>query len=226
MVLKLTAVHLLLGGQEPAHWAAGVPAAGSQSKAKLHPSLPACNVSSRRTNQSEKNTDGSSHPSKLWHEPSFVEQQLLDGDVGLSALCSELRRQHTCAKFTYKIREGMEMADRNKECKRCRFSVAVYMLLYRIFLFFFFLFLLLKNVKNSFPKKKKEKEKISTDSSAESSSLSRQQNWLHTEWAFFFPSLVTTSWVSYKPHALSVALLQERLCWSPQLAMKYKSMRN
>lgn len=59
-----------------------------------------------------------------------MEQQLLDGDVGLSALCSELRRQHTCAKFTYKIREGMEMADRNKERKRCRFSVAVYMLLY------------------------------------------------------------------------------------------------
>lgn len=88
-----------------------------------------------------------------------MEQQLLDGDVGLSALCSELRRQHTCAKFTYKIREGMEMADRNKECKRCRFSVAVYMLLYRIFLFFFFLFLLLKNVKNSFPKKKKRKRK-------------------------------------------------------------------
>ena len=160
MVLKLTAVHLLLGGQEPAHWAAGVPAAGSQSKAKLHPSLPACNVSSRRTNQSEKNTDGSSHPSKLWHEPSFVEQQLLDGDVGLSALCSELRRQHTCAKFTYKIREGMEMADRNKECKRCRFSVAVYMLLYRIFLFFFFFFCFSKMSRTLFQKKKKKKKRF------------------------------------------------------------------
>lgn len=87
-----------------------------------------------------------------------MEQQLLDGDVGLSALCSELRRQHTCAKFTYKIREGMEMADRNKERKRCRFSVAVYMLLYRIFLFFFFFFSSQK-CQELFSKKKKKKKK-------------------------------------------------------------------